>query len=157
MKRREFIASASLVAVWPLAALAQQPERVRRIGVLMNVNADDRDQQANVATFVQILRQLGWVDGGNIQIEIRWAGGDFAAIRRHAEQLVALAPDVLVSTGNAGMGPLLQATRTVPIVFCKCTRRGWLRLRRQPGGARRQRDRSYSIRIQFEREMARTP
>jgi putative tryptophan/tyrosine transport system substrate-binding protein len=62
MKRREFIASASLVAVWPLAALAQQPERVRRIGVLMNVNADDRDQQANVATFVQILRQLGWVE-----------------------------------------------------------------------------------------------
>jgi putative tryptophan/tyrosine transport system substrate-binding protein len=117
MRRRELMALLGAAAVWPLTVRAQQGERVRRVGVLMNVNADDPDQQANVETFVQVLRQLGWVDGRNVQIETRWAGGDPAEIRRHAEQLIALAPDVVVATGNAAMGPLLQATRTVPIVF----------------------------------------
>ena len=116
--RRQFISLlGGAAAAWPVAARGQQAERMRRIGVIMNVNADDPDQQANVATFVQVMRQLGWDDRRNVQIEVRWAGGDPAEIRRHAEQLVALAPDVIVATGNAAMGPLLQTSRTVPIVF----------------------------------------
>jgi len=105
VKRREFITLLGGAAVWPVTARAQHGERVRRVGVLLNVSAGDPDRQANVATFVQALRQLGWVDGRNIQIETRWSGGDPAANRRHAEQLVALAPDVIVATGNAVMGP----------------------------------------------------
>ena len=117
MRRREFIALlGSAVAVWPVVARAQQPEHVRRIGVLMMTTVDT-DQQANVATFKQALQQLGWTDGRNVRIEVRWAGGEPREIRRHANELVALAPDVIVATGNAGMSPLLQATHTVPIVF----------------------------------------
>ena len=101
---------------WPLAARAQQDQRVRRIGVLMMTGVDT-EQQANVATFRQALEQLGWTDGRNVRIEIRWGGGKPREIRRHANELVALAPDVIVATGNAGMSPLLQATQTVPIVF----------------------------------------
>jgi putative ABC transport system substrate-binding protein len=99
-----------------VAAWAQQPKRVRRIGVLMNTTADP-DQLANVATFRQALQQLGWTDGRNVRIDVRWAGGQASEIRRHANELVALAPDVILATGNAGMPPLLQATHTVPIVF----------------------------------------
>jgi putative ABC transport system substrate-binding protein len=89
---------------------------MRRIGVLMNTAAS-KDQQANVATFVQVLKQLGWIEGRNLQIDIRWAGGDPAEIRTHAEDLVARGPDVILVTGNAGMPPLLRATRTIPIIF----------------------------------------
>ncbi len=117
MRRRDFISLVGGAAAWPLTARAQQGERMRRVGVLMNVNADDPDQQRNVATFVQVLQQLGWAEGRNVQVDTRWAGGDPVEIRRHAEQLVALAPDVIVATGNAAMGPLLQATRILPIVF----------------------------------------
>jgi putative ABC transport system substrate-binding protein len=118
MNRREFITLlGGAAATWPLAARGQQPERVRRIGVLFNVNVDDPGQQNNLAEFVQALQRLGWTDGRNVRIDTRWAGGDASAIRKHAEDLVALAPDVVVATGNASMGPLLQATRTVPIVF----------------------------------------
>ena len=118
MKRREFITLlGGAAAGWPLAEQAQQGERMRRIGVLFNVNADDLGQQNNLVEFVQVLQRLGWIDGRNLRIDTRWAGGDASAIRRHAEDLVALAPDVIVATGNASMGPLLQATRTVPIVF----------------------------------------
>ena len=117
MKRREFISLLGGAAgAWPLAARAQQSDRMRRIGVLMNA-AEDSDQQANLAAFTQALQQLGWSDGGNVQIETRWAGGSPAEIRRHAGELVALAPDVILATGTAAMGPFLQATRTVPIVF----------------------------------------
>ena len=100
----------------PLAARAQQVEGVRRLGVLMNTSADT-NAVADLADFTQALRQLGWTDGGNIRIETRWAEGSASEIRKHAAELVALAPDVIFSTGTAGMGPLLQATRTVPIVF----------------------------------------
>jgi putative ABC transport system substrate-binding protein len=117
MRRRQFIAGLAGAAAWPLAARAQQPDRVRRIGVLMNIAAYDPNAQDSVATFVQMLQQLGWTEGRNLRIDIRWAGGDAAEICRHAADLVAFAPDVIVSTGTAGMGPLLQATRTVPIVF----------------------------------------
>jgi putative ABC transport system substrate-binding protein len=117
LKRREFITLIGGAACLPLAARAQQPDRMRRVGVLLTVNEDDRDRQANLVAFAQALRQLGWVESRNLQIETRWAGGDPAAIRRHAEQLVALAPDVIVAAGNSAMPPLLQATRTLPIVF----------------------------------------
>jgi putative ABC transport system substrate-binding protein len=117
LKRRDFIkVIAGSAASWPLAAYAQQPERVRRIGVLMNLPADDPEGQARLAAFAQALKQLGWSDGGNLRIDTRWATAD--DIRRHAGELVALAPDVLVAgLGTATVVPLLQATRTVPIVF----------------------------------------
>jgi putative ABC transport system substrate-binding protein len=103
-------------AAWPLAARAQQPERVRRIGVLMYLPADDAEGQARLAAFTQALTQLGWSDGHNLRIDTRYATAD--DIRRHAAELAALAPDVLVAgTGTATVAPLLQATRTVPIVF----------------------------------------
>jgi ABC-type uncharacterized transport system substrate-binding protein len=101
-----------------LAVRAQQPDRVRRIGVLMASAADDSESQARIAAFLQGLKQLGWADGRNVRIDTRWATTDADDIRRHAAELAALAPDVLVAaTGTATAAPLLQATRTVPIVF----------------------------------------
>ena len=119
MRRRQFITllGSAAAAAWPHAGRAQQPERMRRVSVLFNVNADDPGQQNNFVAFVQALQQLGWIDGGNVRIEVRWAGGEAREIRRHANELVALAPDVIVATGNSSMPPLLQATQTVPIVF----------------------------------------
>jgi putative tryptophan/tyrosine transport system substrate-binding protein len=116
MKRREFITLIGCAVVWPLAARAQQGERMRRIGVLMNTE-ENPDQQSSLVAFLQVLQQLGWTDGRNVRIDTRWGGGDASSIRRNAEDMVALAPDVIVATGNASMGPLLQATRTVPIIF----------------------------------------
>jgi putative tryptophan/tyrosine transport system substrate-binding protein len=117
MKRRDFITLVGGAAVaWPLAARAQQPERVRRIGVLMYLAADDAEAQARLAAFTQALQQLGWSDGGNLRIDTRWATAD--DIHRHAAELAALVPDVLLAgTGTATVSALLQATRTVPIVF----------------------------------------
>jgi putative tryptophan/tyrosine transport system substrate-binding protein len=116
VKRREFVTLLGGAAAWPLAARAQQPDRMRRIGVLMNTTVSP-EQQTNLTAFLQALQQLGWTAGRNAQIEIRWAEGDPREIRKHAGGLAALAPDVIVATGNAGMAPLLQATRTIPIVF----------------------------------------
>jgi putative ABC transport system substrate-binding protein len=117
MGRREFMTLlGGAAAAWPLAARAQQTERMRRIGVLMNTE-ENPDQQSSLVAFLQGLRQLGWTDGRNVRIDTRWGGGDASSIRRNAEDMVALAPDVIVATGNASMGPLLQATRTVPIIF----------------------------------------
>ncbi|MGA7163844.1 MAG: ABC transporter substrate-binding protein, partial [Pseudolabrys sp.] len=117
MRRREFITMlGGAAAAWPLAARAQQPERVRRIGVLMYLPADDTEGQARLAAFTQALTQLGWSDGHNLRIDTRYATAD--DIRRHAAELAALAPDVILAgTGTATVAPLLQATRTVPIVF----------------------------------------
>jgi putative ABC transport system substrate-binding protein len=120
MKRREFITllGAAGAVGWPLAARAQQPDGVRRIGVLMASAADDSESQARIAAFLQGLQQLGWADGRNVRIDTRWATTDADDIRRHAAELAALAPDVLVAaTGTVTAAPLLQATRTVPIVF----------------------------------------
>jgi putative tryptophan/tyrosine transport system substrate-binding protein len=119
MKRRQFITLLGGAAVaWPLTARAQQPERMRRIGVLMGQAADDPEAKARVAAFLQGLQQLGWADGRNVRIDTRWATTNPDDIRRHAAELVALAPDViLAATGTATVAPLLQATRTVPIVF----------------------------------------
>ncbi len=119
MRRREFITLFAGAAVaWPLVARAQQTDRVRRIGVLVAAAADDPEYRARIAAFRQGLQQLGWSDGRNVQIDTRWATTDAGDIRRHADELAALAPDVLVAaTGTVTVAALLQATRTMPIVF----------------------------------------
>ena len=118
MRRREFITLlGGTVMAWPLAAHAQQAERVRRIGVLMPFTANDPEAQARNVVFEQSLRQLGWTVGRDLQIEHRSPGGDAASIRRDAAELVALAPDVLLAVGSSTTGLLLQATQTIPVVF----------------------------------------
>src|SRR5713226_896241 len=118
MNRRDFITLIGGAAVaWPLAARAQQAERVRRVGVLLPAGADDPEYQARVGAFLQALALLGWTIGRNVRIDTRWATATAADIRRHAAELAALAPDVILAHGASTVGPLLQATRTVPIVF----------------------------------------
>ena len=118
MRRRKFITLlGGAVAGWPLAARAQQGDRVRRIGVLLPAAADDAVFQARIGAFLQGLALLGWTIGRNVQIDTRWATANAADIRRHAAELAALAPDVILANGASAVGPLLQATRTVPIVF----------------------------------------
>jgi ABC-type uncharacterized transport system substrate-binding protein len=118
MRRREFITLIGGAAVaWPLAARAQQREQMRRIGVLMNLGSDDAEGQARNAAFLQGLQELGWTVGRNVRIEYRWGAGDAELFRRYASELVALAPDVILAVGAAVVPSLLQATRTVPIVF----------------------------------------
>jgi putative ABC transport system substrate-binding protein len=115
--RRQFISAAlGGAAVWPLTAQAQQAEPMRRIGVLAGFAADDQISQAYSAAFLQGLQQLGWTDGRNVHIDIRLGASNAADARKYAEELIALAPDVILSTGGT-IGPLLEATRTVPIVF----------------------------------------
>jgi putative tryptophan/tyrosine transport system substrate-binding protein len=116
MNRRAFIAGLGVAVAWPFAARAQQAERIRRIGVLMIQAADDPVGQARVKVFQQGLQQLGWTDGRNVRIDYRWAAGNVENSRKYAAELVALAPDVILAVG-AATGPVLQATRTVPIVF----------------------------------------
>jgi putative ABC transport system substrate-binding protein len=116
--RREFIALlGGAAASWPFAAVAQQPERMRRIGVLLPAAADDSQFQTWVGAFLQGLAHLGWSIGHNVRIDTRWATTNAAAIRKHAVELAALAPDVILAHGASTVGPLLQATRTVPVVF----------------------------------------
>ena len=118
MRRREFIALLGGAAARPLAARAQQAERMRRVGVLMAATADDPDFRSRFAALTQGLQQAGWFDGRNVRIDTRWATTKSEDIRRHAAELAAAAPDVIVAgTGTATVAPLLQATRTVPIVF----------------------------------------
>jgi putative tryptophan/tyrosine transport system substrate-binding protein len=118
MRRREFITLVGgAAAAWPLAARTQQAERVRRIGALHTGVADDPMGQARNAAFLQRLNELGWTEGRNVRIDIRWAAADADRIRRYAAELVALEPDVILATGSATVGPLLQATRSIPIVF----------------------------------------
>ena len=118
MRRREFITLlGGAAAAWPIAARAQQGERMRRVGVLTNLAADDPEGQVRNTAFAQALAQLGWTVGQNLRIENRWAAADAERIRRYAAELVALTPDVVLATGAAGVAPLLQATRTVPVVF----------------------------------------
>jgi putative tryptophan/tyrosine transport system substrate-binding protein len=118
MQRREFITLFGSAAVaWPLAAHAQQPERMRRIGVLMAINANDPEVQVRVAAFVQGLEQLGWTVGKNVRVDYRFAGTDVDTLRKYAAELVALAPDVILTQSSNAVAPLLQATHTVPIVF----------------------------------------
>jgi putative ABC transport system substrate-binding protein len=116
MRRREFLTLLGSGAAWPLSARAQQGERMRRIGVLMNVAADDQGR-ARIAAFLQGLQQSGWTDGRNVRIDTRWAAGNIDDMRKYAAELVALAPDVILASGSSTVGPLQQATRAVPIVF----------------------------------------
>jgi putative tryptophan/tyrosine transport system substrate-binding protein len=138
IKRREFIGLLGGAAVWPIGARAQQSERVRRVGVLVASAADDSQFQTWVGAFLQALAQLGWIDGRNVQVDIRWATANADDLRRHAAELAALAPDVLVAaTGTATAAPLLQATRTVPNVFVQVidpVGAGFVASLAQPGG-----------------------
>src|ERR1044071_8000663 len=116
MRRRDFIIFAS-AAAWPPVAAAQQAERIRRIGILLPATADDLDFQSWLAAFLQELAQLGWAVGRNVRIDIRWAGTKADDIRRHAAELAALTPDVILAHGTSTVRPLIQVTRAIPIVF----------------------------------------
>jgi putative ABC transport system substrate-binding protein len=115
MQRREFITAIGLAAAWPLAVRTE--ERERRIGVLINLTADDAESKRRLATFVEALRALGWVEGRNLRIEARWGAGLPDRVREQVAQIIALAPDVILASGDSTLGPLLETTRTVPIVF----------------------------------------
>jgi ABC-type uncharacterized transport system substrate-binding protein len=140
MRRRAFMSllgGAAATAAWPLATRAQQPERMRRIGVLTAYAADDPAGQRRVLAFAQALAQSGWTDGRNVRIDIRWGAADPERIRRYAAELVALAPDVIVAGGSVVVGSLLQATRTVPIVFVQVAEpvgAGFVETLARPGG-----------------------
>jgi putative ABC transport system substrate-binding protein len=118
MRRRDLLTLlGGAIAAWPLAARAQQPERMRRIGVLLPAAPDDAEFQSWVGAFLQGLAQSGWITGRNIRVETRWTKFDAEQTRKYAAELVALAPDVILATGTSTIGPLLRLTRTVPIVF----------------------------------------
>ena len=118
MQRREFITLlGGAVAGWPLAVRAQQPEQVRRIGVLTGIAGNDAEIKVRIAAFSQELQRLGWTEGRNVRTDIRGGAGNTAATRKYAAELVALASDVILAIGNVTLAPLLEATRTVPVVF----------------------------------------
>jgi ABC-type uncharacterized transport system substrate-binding protein len=117
VRRREFITLLGGAAAWPLAARAQQGERTRRIGVLIGQVANDPEGQARIAAFLQGLQELGWSVGRNVRIDIRWSAGSADDVRKYAAELITFAPDVILSSGTPSVAALLQATRTVPIVF----------------------------------------
>src|SRR5262249_18981166 len=117
MRRREFIRLAGAAATWPVMARAQSGERMRRIGVLLNVTADDPESPARLTAFAQGLQELGWIDGRNARIDFRWGGADVDRICRYAAELVAVTPDVILCSGSPTVAALEQATSTVPIVF----------------------------------------
>ncbi len=120
MRRREFITLVGgAAASWPLAARAQQGERMRRVGVLSNPGPEDAEMQVRIATFVQGMQQLGWIAGRNLQVDYRWSYGDFERLRAHAAELIALAPDVVLATSGVSILPLVQASRSMPIVFAQ--------------------------------------
>ena len=120
MRRREVITLlGGAAAAWPLAARAQQGERMRRVGVLSNPGADDAEMQSRTAAFVEGLQELGWTVGRNLQIDYRWSNGSAERLRAHAMELVALEPDVILATSGVSIMPLLQANRSVPIVFAQ--------------------------------------
>jgi putative ABC transport system substrate-binding protein len=137
MRRREFIkAIASSVAISPLAARAQQPERVRRVGVLMQIGERDAESKIEIAAFRQSLEELGWIVGRNLQIEIRWGGGDSDLIRKYAAELIALESETILAPGGTVVGAVQRASRTIPIVFVNVTDpigRGYIESMSRPG------------------------
>ena len=134
-RRELLVALGGAAAAWPLAARAQQP--IRRVGILLGLAADDPESSRRVTVFAQSLQQLGWSEGRDLHVEYRWGAGDVGLLQKHAAELVALAPDVIVANGDSAMGPLQQATRTVPIVFVNVSDPvggGFVASLAQPGG-----------------------
>lgn len=117
MQRREFVMLLGAAAAWPLAANAQQQEGMRRIGMLTGITGEDVQTKARIAAFLHELQKLGWTEGRNVRMDIRAGAGNLTTIRKYAAELVALAPDVIVVSGATPVTLLLEATRTVPIVF----------------------------------------
>jgi ABC-type uncharacterized transport system substrate-binding protein len=152
MRRREFITLlGGAAAAWPLAVRAQQPERVRYIGLLNILGPDDPEAQARTKVFEQALQQLGWTVGRDLKIENRQVGDDTDRLRRYAAELIALAPDVIVSIGSVAVAPLQQATRTIPIVFVNVpdpVGAGFVQSMAHPGGKYH---RLLEFRVQYER------
>jgi putative ABC transport system substrate-binding protein len=114
MKRRELITLLGGAATWPLTARAQQPDRMRRIGVLLPATENDPEFRSRLTAFQQALHELGWIIGSNVRLEIRWATPDIAKVRQQAAELVALAPDVILATGGSSMAPLQR-----PLAYCR--------------------------------------
>src|SRR3954463_3300076 len=141
MRRREFItllggAALASPLLWSRCAYAQS-ERMRRVGVLMNLAAEDSEGQVRNAAFLQGLEQLGWTVGRNVRIDLRWAAGDADRTRRYVAEMVALAPEVILANGGTILGPMLQATRTIPIVFVQVSDpvgAGYVASLARPGG-----------------------
>jgi putative tryptophan/tyrosine transport system substrate-binding protein len=138
MQRRAFITLLGGAAVaWPLTAHAQQAERGRRIGVLFSLTEDDPESVARRAAFEQALKELGWTSGGNVRIDYRWAGSDLGLVPKFVAELVASAPDVIVTSGSLVVGPMVRATRDIPIVFLQVidpVGSGLIKSMAQPGG-----------------------
>ena len=137
MRRREFIGLVAGAAAWPFAAQAQQPERVRRIGVLFGAAADDPESVVRRVAFEQALKELGWINGGNLRIDYRWAEGDQERIRKLVPELVASAPDIILTSGSSSAGPVVRATHNIPIVFVQVmdpVGSGFVESMAQPGG-----------------------
>jgi putative ABC transport system substrate-binding protein len=137
MRRRQFIKLLGGVAAWPLTARAQQPERMRRIGVLTNLAADDPEAQARIGAFLRGLQEFGWAVGRDVRIDYRWGGGDADRTRGYAAELVALTPEVILTSGSTAVAPLLQVTRSVPIVFSQVpdpVGAGFVKSLARPGG-----------------------
>ena len=137
MRRREFITLLGGAAAWPLAARAQQPDRLRRVGVLMNAAATDTEYQSYLAAFLQGLRQLGWIEGQNLRLDVRWNAGDAGLARTYAAQLIGLMPDVILAGSTVNLTVVQQATSTVPVVFVQVAdpvTQGFIASVRQPGG-----------------------
>ena len=137
MRRREFIAGISSASAWPLAARAQQPERMRRIGVLLNITANDPESQTRLAAFAQGLQSLGWIVGQNVRVDYRWGDGSADALIKYAAELLALAPDVILAQSTTAVASLLRLTHTVPIVFTAVAdpvAAGYVQSLARPGG-----------------------
>ena len=137
MTRRDFIAMLGEAAVWPLAALPQQGEHMRRIGVLMNTMSNDPESQIRLAAFAESLQQLGWIVGQNVSIDTRWSAGNLENLRKHSVELVALGPDVIMANSSASVSHILDATRAIPVVFTTVTDpvgAGYVESLAHPGG-----------------------
>jgi putative ABC transport system substrate-binding protein len=147
MRRRDFLTLLGGAAAWPLAASAQQPERIRRVAVLMSVAADDPEGPLRVGAFSQGLAELGWTIGRNVRIDYPWYAVNADAARKYAAELVALEPDVVLASGTVGVTAFQQIACPVPIVFTPSRRPSRRRLRQQLGPAGRQCHRLHAVRI----------
>jgi putative ABC transport system substrate-binding protein len=137
MQRRQFIALLGGAVTWPLEARAQQDQRVRRIGVLSSLAEDDPESVARRPAFEQALKALGWTNGSNLRVDYRWGADDADRVRKLAAEIIALAPDVILTSGNSVLAPLMQATRTIPIVFVQVidpVGTGFVKSLARPGG-----------------------